>query len=507
MQPEELTQTHEEAEKIATSLGIAVSGSVVKIGRYRADAASILRAYIKTWGIQYAANPGYLEPSKLLSLLNDIASANAELTKRELAGTYFYDVFEYIDACFNALQIDISDNNVWTCKRKNRIVAFSMGNFLNYLKSHLPAYNNSIPQDLGIPKLQSEALTPALQVFIKNRQMDRMIHLQQLLAYSSANDTNPDLFAVGLLKIYFVEPSPANIAALKHLVWSIKRNIAMLPVPEPLFYCLHSSKQRMGKTTFFKKLCQGFDWIYSPSGQLNHLLNVNDYKAMCRNKFLLDFQELTIGNLRNRHTGTIDESIVATLKSIITTDVISGREMYMSEDSTEQQITVFVSSTNKHVWDVINDTSGMRRYWEFNIRPPKEYDPQFYLAANVYFDNILDFYRSIDENNPLGYYHPDAPEYPEMRHIQDSYARENPFLTFCHTNGWSFVSENEPEAKKIDIKRLLLLFNNYLMNRGDPKWTARSIQFVISAYADTIPERILDNNKMKEIYWMKGDSL
>jgi hypothetical protein len=259
----------------------------------------------------------------------------------------------------------------------------------------------------------------------------------------------------------------------------------------------------MGKTTFLKKLLTGFEWAYSPSGILTHLLRPNDHKAMTRGRYLLDFQELAIGNIRGAD-GSVDESVVTALKSIISTETIGGREMYASVDAVERQSCVLCSSTNKHLWDVINDPSGMRRYWEFNMCPPKVFDPEFYLAANVYFENILDLYRAIDENNPVGYYHPSLDTWKPMRAIQESYARENPFLAFAHTRGWEFCSDGSDGAKPVPVRYLVDKYNQYLEDRGDPKWTAKHIVWVIAANQDLMPQYIAVDGKQKEIFFVKG---
>lgn len=497
-----ITEEHEKAEALANKLEITRDGLKLKIGYNYVTSGRVVSQYKKIWGEEYLIRSEYIEPGKLITLLTDLGKADIELSK--VGKLWFSDMAEYVDYHFKSLNITIAENGIWTLKKGSGRSDFSLGDFAAHLKLSLPSYNNSLPKEAGVPRLLLESIPPALHMFIKNRQMSRIMELQHQLAYSSACSTDPNKYISGLFKIYFIDPSPENIAAFKHMVWTIKRYIFVLSVDNPLFYILHSSKQGTGKTTLFRKLCSGFEWIYSPSGKLSSFLHVNDYKAMVRDKNLVDFQELSITNTIYDRSGNVDESVVTALKSIITTDVISGREMYMSTDSSERKATVFVSSTNKHIWDVVNDASGMRRYWEFDMHPPKDFNLEFYLEANYYFDNILDLYRSIDEKNPLGFYHPSAPEYPEMRKIQDSYAKENPFLSFCKTNGWFFANAEETDAEKVELRKLLDRFNNYLIARGDQKWNARLVQFVVSANTGHIPEKFIEAGKIKEIYWMKG---
>ena len=476
------------------------------MGRYVATTSTVIAQYTRIWGEEYRSHSEYIEPAKLLSLLADIGKDEAISAKGD--GGYFYQMSEFVAYHVKQLQVHVTDQDTWSVKQGRFRHDYSIGEFINYLKDKLPVYNNTITQaakEAGVPRLLMESIVPAVEVFVRSIRVARKSELMEKLAYvkDEKAEEKATKFIQGLLNIYFIDPTPANIAVFKHLIWSIKRNIFLLPVDNPLFYTLHSSKQGTGKTTFFRKLCTGFEWIYSPGGRLASLLQKNDHKAMVRGKYLLDFQELFFNSFDRM--GKVDDAMVGALKSIITTDVITGREMYTTTESIERSATVFVSSTNLHLWDVINDPSGMRRYWEFDMHPPKNFAFDFWLEANEYFDNILYLYRCIDETKDLGYYHVDAPEYPEMREMQASYSRENPLLQFCSAKGWLFVNSDEDGAVQVEFKKLLDKFNAHLLNRGDTKWSAKLAQYVIRVNTECILETIVDDNgRTKETYWMKG---
>jgi hypothetical protein len=473
------------------------------MGRYPPVEVNIQKAYEKLWGTDYQLNPNYIPPVRLLQLLEELNEAEKALDSVS-SEDYYQNCLEYIENCFINLQVHIDDNNIWTRTYYNKTQDYSMGAFLSHLRAFLPDYNHTVTKESGMPKLLADSLTPSLEVFLGRIRMDRIHKLQCKLEYNPDSKLNVNNFVSELLAIYFVETSPENIAAFKHLIWMIKRSIFLKDVPESLFFILYSSMQHMGKTTFFRKLCTGFEWIYDATALLSKLLNPNDFKSMCRNKYLLDFQELSITNIKNPKTNMIDENIVAQLKGIITTDKISGREMYMSIDSSERKTPIMVSSSNQHIYNVVNDASGMRRYWEFQMKPPKDFDREFYLAANDYFDHILLLYQAIDENNDNGFYYPGAPEYENMRKIQDSYARENPFLTYCHRMGWEFSNEDDPDAKQVEIRKIISKFNDQLKDKGDPPWRSSTIKYVIAASTDSLEDSIMVNGKPREVYWIKG---
>lgn len=489
---------------LMTTLGVIISDKMVKLRGRQICPESIERVMRDLWGRDYHRHPQYRDPTKCCQDILDLVEADRAQRKAAAtaSGQYFNSTREWVEHWFNRLCIHITDSGVWSAVFNGERVDYSVGSFLNFLKSILTEYNHSGLKEAGFPIIKSEFVAPTLQTFLLDRETKRIETLRALLAHRPV-DYSPEDFVAGLLEVYYIEPTPENIAAFLHMIWMLKRKIWMLPIPEPLFFCIHSTRQHMGKTTMLRKLCTGFEWVHSDRGILANLLDVNAYKAMIRGKYLIDFQELALGAIKSKGGG-VDEATVVALKSIITSDTISGREMYMSANGIERQTAVFCSSTNKNIWDVVSDPSGMRRYWQFNMKPPEKIDPEFYLNANIYFDNILDIYHAIDENNPCGYFHPSLPIWQSMRHTQEGYAKENTFLAWAHQMGWQFHATEQPGAIEMEVKRLVEKFNNYLRERGDPTWNARYVIWAIASNRDLLPMTKTINGKVKETYWVSG---
>ena len=91
-----------------------------------------------------------------------------------------------------------------------------------------------------------------------------------------------------------------------------------------------------------------------------------------------------------------------------------------------------------------------------------------------------------------------------MRATQESYARENPFLTFCHNRGWEFCHSDSDGASPVPVRQLVEKFNSYLEERGDPKWNAKHIVWVIQSNTDKSPTFITVDGRQKEVFYMTG---
>jgi hypothetical protein len=337
----------------------------------------------------------------------------------------------------------------------------------------------------------------------------RKLNLRDYLRYNPRLNDPTDAIS-WLLSVYYINPIPANIAVFKHMLWSIKRCIWDKTIDRPLFYCFHSSQQAVGKTELIKRLTTGFEWVYSANGSLRSLLHENDTIAMLRDAVLIDFQELSLGNLRDRTTGAIDESVIAKLKAVITSPTIGGRIMYTSDNGTEAKRAVFSSSTNKHIWEVISDATGMRRYWEFELHVPSIAErratgkSEFYLDANVFFDSIAEIYQAIDESNDRGFVYPGCPEWESITNTQASYARSNPLLTYITQSGWVFKKSCTEISTKVTVRKIVDGFNAYLDKQRMSPWKGNTVIYNIRDHFEVIPEHVVEGLKSEDIYHIEG---
>ena len=495
--------------RIMELLQIDIADGRIKIAGRSITLADLPRIYQRQLGMTYAAHPDYLKPSMLWGALLELSETLQAVDREEKRGKFpINDIESFIQQEKNNLSIEISPAGIWSYRLAGKKMDYSREAFLSHLKSTASVYNSYLPKDTF--KIPVDQLGNALVCHMVRIKDTRKQELRRLLAYRP-NAESPDAAIAWLFSIYFIDVSPANIAAFKHLLWSVKRGLWDLEVSRPLFFSLHCAQQAVGKTEFLKRLCTGFEWVYSGNGALRSLLDENNTKSMLRDYLLIDFQELSLGSLRDAKTGSIDDSVIAKLKAAITSTTIGGRIMYDSGNGIEAKRAVFTSSTNKHVWEVISDTTGMRRYWEFDMHVPPLKERQeagtteFYLAANEFFDSIAEIYQGIDENNEKGFYGPHAPEWREMTEIQMSYIRSNQLLRFIDRKGWKFLRKQEPGAIVLPLSGLVQQFNDYLFDNAQGEWKGTTVIYTIRDHFEISPETCLVNGRSKEVYYVKEE--
>jgi hypothetical protein len=502
--------THEKAEQIARELeiehlklnnrrnGLSCNGLAFNV-------TTIKKAYKLMRGEVHLMDEPYLEPSILYQKLLEIKLFDAEVAKKEARyharSGLFDSPMAFILYYFEYWNITISPNGIIYKHFANGLHECPLHTLESELALEMVEYNHNIPDDANLPPLTKDQIKDALGVHLQAIRRARIVELRNRLQYRPTPETDINAFITELLNIYYIETHDANISAFKHLIWQIKRKLWDRDIPYVLFYTLQGG-QGTGKSEFFRRMCTGFEWIFSDQGSLQRMLDHKDLKSMCRGKYLVDNQELTLP-ASMWDAASVAEAINQ-FKSIITSTTVGGRVMHGPEDETVLQTAVFVSSTNKHVYDTLPDPSGMRRFWEFNIKAPKGTLPDF-ETANEMFNHIEWLYQAIDENDDQGHYHTRKPHYEAMQKIQEMYQREDTLLRYVHSQPWEFCSGDDTGAKKLTITTLRQSFNSYL-NRVEgtqKKWEcARIRRMLANAQIDPVSE----NGEPTDYYWTRGKS-
>ena len=355
---------------------------------------------------------------------------------------------EFVLAHWMAKGIQVDEQGAWTMGTDTDRFATNLNAFVDALVLGLVRYNRNIPEDeegnrlIQPLKETKEMLMIATAAIQEQREQDRISKVREMLAYRPEAEFPLTEWATELLTTYGLKENiPESVEALKHMLWSIKRGIWMREIPLPLFYTFHSKKQGIGKTRLIQEFAAQFLFAYNGSANLAQLLDSNNMMAQTRGRWLIDFQELAVGGRGHK---SLDGDAVAALKQAITTPYIAGRTMFHHSLKVEKNYSVMCSSTNVHIWDVIRDGTGMRRYFEF-VLDPDVAEP--YKGAKGLLACITDAYRAIDENDAKGYVHDEAPIMPAISAIQESYAkREDLVSRFLRMNGWTLEQGDEDDT-------------------------------------------------------------
>ena len=331
-------------------------------------------------------------------------------------------------------------------------------------------------------------------------------NLKQVLKYTGANIPAVEKTVRLLLKYGKIPATNANVEMMKHFLWSIKRKIYSKTIPFPVFFSFFSRKMGVGKSYFVKDIVSSlFTDLVNADAKIHHLLTDNDRKALVDGVVLCDFQELTLPDKFLKPDGTVSEEVLETLKTTITADYFSGRQMYSANSAKVFNGSVFCSSTNKHIFDVVHDENGMRRYWEFNwgLESSTEFDTEL---TNLVLSNMLELWQNIDENFEEGYYHASNPHYNEIIYVQSLYRYVPPIEQFMVENGITMYPEYQ-EGLEIESKQTFfeLHFRPWIESEGRT-WTLAGMDKAIRKRYDIKPVPYRFGSVVKPCYFFKTES-
>lgn len=442
----------------------------------------------------------------------------ARAEARNSAGKLHTSELEYVEAKMEEYGIVFTDSGAIRYDDGTGGIPARVSDVINRLKLDLAMHNRNRPlnengEQMG-PKLLSELITPSLEVKQANFAIDRLKALRSDLRFDPRNTLDLDQWGYDLLKIYGVDVDdrPQQIMVLKHMLWTIKRKIyGHMEIANPLMLVVYSHRGGVGKTKFLECLAKPFAWGYNKNGKLASIVEGNNYKAMIYGKYLIDFAELAISHTIRDKWGKLDTGAMNEIKNAFTASTAEERAMYTSTNEAIDQTAVFCSSSNIHVYDVFQDYSGMRRFYEIKFDPDNGGDKkEFWRAALPLFDQLVDVYKAIDENDDKGFYHVTQPFFHEIVAEQEAMSRIDSFGQYCRVAEVEVISAEEEGYAPITIEKLRSKFNEYLTKRGDTQWTMAHLLFVLSQ-KDMTPRLVTNaKGKIEEVFYIrttKGDNL
>lgn len=212
---------------------------------------------------------------------------------------------------------------------------------------------------------------------------------------------------------------------MKHFVWQIKRRISEKSTYNDIMIALFGN-QGIGKSfvigAIFGELLGGF---YNASISINNLLDDRWTRALST-QFLMNIEELDAGGDR------ISGQSMATLKKYLTGKEATYRPMNTNNTKTIPIKASFISTANFHLCKVLNDETGMRRFFEFVSEVPKDKRVD-HKEVKWLSDNALEMFQSIDENRTKGYWDMDSEIGHRITAIQKTYITNSAYV---------FISEN-----------------------------------------------------------------
>lgn len=310
-------------------------------------------------------------------------------------------------------------------------------------------------------------------------------------------------WTIQLFKYYGIENTKLNRVMWKYFMHSVKRaSFGLIPAENRLFFLIFSRTQGIGKSRLLRHVCDPFPFAFNESVNLALFGDKSAIKAFATSGYALaDFQELGLGSGKGSVKASTE--LGTTMKSIITLDIDKGRELFTTEDTAAMMQTVFASSTNLHISDVVQD-DAYRRYYTFNSTLTREESlERDWAEVDAFFDSTLcKAYQCLNEN-----------EWPKLsiemakalREEQLTYKRRVDLITqWLREEGLEIhdVSDEDKDGCYMaDRASLYKRFKAFLHGNGYPEFSVGRMQQLIATSLDIVA---VDKEDGKSYYCVRG---
>lgn len=181
----------------------------------------------------------------------------------------------------------------------------------------------------------------------------------------------------------FYEPA-FGAAAMKKIVWSVKRKLRGLPIDQPHMIVFVGQPNTM-KTWMCRRLMRPINEL-AAEVPLTEIIDNRQIDLI--EHFLLFPDEMS-------YAGKVE---MAALKSFITGAESSRRPMASNLSAKVQINATLLGTSNHSLGNLLFDSTGMRRFAEVNVRTRNEIHPVW--DADVEPFDWLQFWQSVDANGP-----------------------------------------------------------------------------------------------------------
>lgn len=283
------------------------------------------------------------------------------------------------------------------------------------LEAGVPNWNRENPEcRVSVPELKSTLEDLKSDMFFNTRKT-----LIEELSYNEEYVETLEKFLKDLHTAFKIQESYEIFSTMmKHFMWTVKRRMNNKDTINQVLVNFYG-QGGTGKSYFMKFFTEVFKMFRVMNAKIETVTDERRVPELANN--FIHF----IDELAGEKKVYIDQDL-SIFKSIITADTpLTYRPMGTNSASKIQPRTTLISCSNFHIFDVILDSSGMRRFFEFNIG----IESHGYNKAD--FDALEsicgDSWKGIDEENDNGYWITSSEIGKEIINIQETYRRKESF--------------------------------------------------------------------------------
>ena len=339
------------------------------------------------------------------------------------------------------------------------------------LEKDLDAYNWSIPDGAG-RTFKIGTLKAELRSMLNDSDLMHLANLQDTLTYDPKHS---DATIKWLKNLHYVmeisEPIEIWVMLMSHMMWLVKRRIYGLRVRSDLWISIFGG-QNVGKTFVFTNCLFAPIKDYYIMTELSKIEDVDREIVKFTENFVVNFDEIALGS-SGEEAYKISDKMLNNLKSILTRDELYVRKMGGQDQMKLDKTFVAVSSANTHLYDVIFDKTGMRRFFEFNTTAKKQYDNTLIAKLS---EMALDAWRGIDEEKASGYWDQTSELGEQVFAIQRTYRPKNNITEWISGDG--VVASEKP----MDVKHAYTGYKLFCGNMGLHAYSLPAFRDILTYY-------------------------
>lgn len=246
----------------------------------------------------------------------------------------------------------------WLLERLQRMkVTYSAKNdtiLMNGEPHSLPAFINILQLDGADDRIKAQLVDAAFSLWLEKQRADTHVRFRNQMGW--APDNEPRLKA--WMAAVTGRIDACDMAVMEHFMWQVKRKLHGLPVEHhmmPIFV----GKQGGGKSTAVRKLLEPIqDGGLMASCHDLRLIEDDRHIARYATKLVVLCDEMT----------KVTKTDIAALKGFITEETASWRIMKTTLEARAANLATFIGTANPNVIDLINDPTGMRRFYEIHCQ-------------------------------------------------------------------------------------------------------------------------------------------
>ena len=208
----------------------------------------------------------------------------------------------------------------------------------------------------GLKRIDKDLVKRRIGIYIDEQDLLYVNRVRRRLSY----DINADTSGVeNFVKLLCGENNPnhhLDVAVLKHFGWQVKRKLNDLPVDHHMMPVI-VGQQGIGKSVAISKFLKPIsEFVGTPPD----LPTLSDSRC---SPFLFKYYVLFFDEMARAQKADINK-----LKNIISSDSIEYRPLYSNALDERKNTATFLGCSNNGVAETINDTTGVRRFWEIKTR-------------------------------------------------------------------------------------------------------------------------------------------